>query len=298
MKEIEKIGIVGFGVMGSQISQLCAQSGYSVIASDVDEKILKSGVEEIKTGRWGLDKAVEKGKIKKDEAEEVFQRISTTTELKQACQNADYVIEVVPENMELKKEIFKKMDENSGEDTILASNTSSLPITDIAAATERPDKVIGMHFFQPVAVLKLVEMVKGLLTSDETVDRSKEVATKIGRVIAVVKDTGMGFPSIRLSRALAMEAIKLVEEGVATPKDIDAILKYGYNHPMGQFEMSDWIGLEIRAKVWDEQYKITGDPIWRVPPILKQLLISGYKGDPKRWKGSKGGFYEFFGEER
>jgi len=296
--KIEKIAVIGFGVMGREITRLCAQHGFKVVARDISDEILKAGVQEIKSGRWGLERAVEKGKITKDEAEAILSRIEVTTDLKYACKDADYVIEAVPENLELKKRVFAELDELCPEHAILASNTSSLPITQIAAATQRPEKVIGMHFFQPVAVMKLLEIVKGLLTSDETLETSKKLGEKLERVIAVVKDLGTGFPSIRLSHALFMEAMKIVEEGVATPKDVDIILKYGYNHPMGQFEFTDWIGIELRARVWEEMYRLTGDPKWRIPPLMRQLIAAGFKGDPKRWKGSRGGFYEYFGQER
>ncbi|MDF2954841.1 MAG: 3-hydroxyacyl-CoA dehydrogenase [Candidatus Alkanophagales archaeon MCA70_species_2] len=296
--EIEKIAVIGFGVMGREITRLCAQHGFKVVARDISDGILKAGMKEIKSGRWGLEKTVEKGKMTREEAEAALSCIEVTTDLKYACNDADYVIEAVPESLELKKKVFAELDEICPEHTILASNTSSLPVTQIAAATKRPEKVIGMHFFQPVVVMKLLEIVRGLLTSDETLEVSKRLAEQLGRVIAVVKDMGTGFPSIRLSHALAVEAIRIVEEGVATPKDVDIILKYGYNHPMGQFEFTDWIGLELRAKVWEEMYKLTGDSKWRTPPLMRQLITAGFKGDPKRWKGSRGGFYEYFGQQR
>ena len=201
---------------------------------------------------------------------------------------------MIPEDLELKKRVFKDLDSKTDEDVILASNTSSLPITHIASATSKPERVIGTHFFQPVHVMKLVEVVSGVLTSEKTVQVTKNLLEKLERVVVFVKDNGKGFPSVRLSHALFREAMQIVEEGVASPEDVDKILKYGYGYPMGPFELTDWVGLDMRAKIWDEMYKLTNDPKWIVPPLVRLLIISGYRGNPKTRKGSKGGFYEYF----
>lgn len=296
--EIKKVGIVGFGLMGTEIGRLLAQSGYEVLATDVNDEVLQQGMQEITSGRWGLEKAVEKGKIGKEEAEQALERINVTTDTRKVCNSVDCVIEVVTENIDLKKKVFKELDEISPEKVILATNTSSLSITQIAAATNRPDRVIGTHFFQPVSVMLLAEIVCGLLTSDETLAASKEMLLRLGRKLAVVKDTGSGFASIRLTHALFMEASKIVDEGVATPKDVDMILKYGYGHPMGPFEMTDWIGLDMRIKIWMGMYGITNDPKWNPPPFMKQLIAAGYFGDPKKRKGSSGGYYDYFGQTK
>ena len=298
MRKVETIGIVGFGLMGREITRLCAQHGFKVIARDVDEKILQNGLEEIKSGRWGLSGAVAKGKLTREEAEAVINRIAVTTNTDEVCHQADYVIEAAPEDLELKKQIFKELSSKAGEDVVLASNTSTLPITLISAAAENPERVITTHFSQPVAVMRILEICLGRLTSEETLETTKELAAKLDRIISISKDMGTGVPTARLSMALLTEAFNLLEEGIATPKDIDICARYSYGHPMGPMEMRDQVvGWELVGKVRDEMLRLTGDERWKNPALLKQMLALGYKGNPKKW-GGKGGIYELFGQKR
>lgn len=287
--KIKCIGVLGFGTMGRQISLLCAERGFDVIATDIEENVLKKGYKEIEET---LNRRVEKKKITKEKSSEILSRIELTTNFGKLCEKAHYIIEAIPESLDLKKKAFKDLDSKT--DVILASNTSSLPITLLASETSKPERIIGTHFFQPVHVMKLVEIVTGLLTSKKTLDVTVDLMEKLDRIVVVVKDNGRGFPSIRLSHAIFMEAMRIVEEGVASPEDIDKILKYGYGHPMGPFELTDWIGLDMRARIWEEMYRLTNDSKWIVPTMMKMLISSGYLGNPKRKKGSKGGFYDYF----
>ena len=299
MRKVEKVGVVGFGVMGREITRLCAQHDFKVIAYDVDEQILQSGLGEIKDGRWGLSGAVAKGKLTHEQAEAAMNRIIVTTDMGEVCRQSDYIIEAVPEDLELKKKVFEELDFKTGEDVVLASNTSMLPITFIAAATQNPERVITAHFFQPVAVMKLLEISLGRLTSEDTLQITKQLGIKLDRIIAIARDTGTGVPSTRLSNALLAEAMRLLEEGVATPRNIDICARYGHGYPMGPLEMRDQVvGWEIVARIWDGMLRTTGDPKWTAPPLMKQMFPLGYKGNPKIWKDSKGGIYEFFDEER
>ncbi len=288
-----KVVIVGFGLMGRQIGQLFAQKGFEVIGVDRTDEILGTALNEIMEGRFGLKRAVKRGKLTEEEAKESFERISTTTNLKGACGKASFVIESVYEDLALKKDVFKKIDSYCRGDVILATNTSTLSITEIATATNRPDKVIGMHFFNPPQVMRLVEVIRGLLTSNETINFTKDLARKLGKHPIVVKDYP-GFATSRLGIKLFLEACEMLQEGVANIQDIDTCMRLGYGHPMGPFELADLIGLDTRLKIIEALRAQTGDPAWKTPVILKQLVASGYIGDPKLKPGSKGGFYEYY----
>lgn len=288
LEDIQNVTVLGAGVMGRGISQVMAQAGYQVFMRDIQKEFLDSAMSSIKSS---LQKFVEKGKFSKEQMEETLSKIALTTDLEEAVKDAHLVIEAVPEKMELKKEVFKQADQASNLNTILATNTSTLSITEIASAVNRPEKVVGMHFTNPVPLVPMVEIISGLLTSHETIEVIKGVTSKIGKTAIIVKDSP-GFVSSRLGIALFLEASRMVEEGVASVKDIDTSMRLGYGHRMGPFETCDLVGLDARLNNIVAMYQATGDPQWRVPKLLKQLVASGYLG---KKEGSKGGYYTYFG---
>ena len=282
--EIKKICVVGAGVMGSGIAQVCAQAGFPVNMYDIKQEFIDKGLNNIK---GNLKRSVEKGKISQDEADKILGRITTTIDLKQAAKDVDFVIEAAPENMEIKKQVFKDLDEFTPKNAILASNTSSLSITEIASATKRPEKVVGMHFFNPAPVMKLVEVVKGHLTSQETVETVKELAKKLGKTPVECKDSP-GFIANRICVPMINEAITALQEGIASKEDIDLAVKLGYNHPMGPLELADLIGLDIILAIMETYYKEFNDPKYRPATLLKQMVRAGLLG---RKTGK--GFYQY-----
>ncbi len=288
VEDIKNIAVVGFGLMGSGIAQTFAQAGYNVVGRDVNEDILRRGMESIKSGPFGVLKAAEKGKIPKDEAEAIINRIKTTTDLREAVKDADFIVEAVFEDLELKKKVFAEVDEAAPPHAIIVSNTSSLPITAMAAATKRPDKVAGMHFFNPAPVMRLVEVIRGLQTSDETVEVVRGVAIKLGKTPVIVNRDITGFIANRIGILGMLEAIKMLENGVATKEDIDNAMKLGYNWPMGPFELADLVGLDTLLLVCNAIYNETGDPRYFPPDLLKRMVTAGNLG---RKVGK--GFYEY-----
>lgn len=287
VEDIKKVAVIGFGTMGSGIAQVFALAGYEVTARDVAQEFLDRGLSLIKDGPFGLNKAVEKGKLKREDAEAALARIKTTTNLAEAVKDADIVIEAVFENLDLKKQVFKEVDENAPSHTIIASNTSTLSITALASATKRPEKVVGMHFFNPVPVMRLVEVVKGLATSDETVEVVKQLAIKLGKTPIVCKDVP-GFVANRIAFPYLVEAMRLYEMGVASAQDIDTAMKLGYNFPMGPLELIDLIGLDVTLDILETLYKETGDSKFCPPTILRQMVRAGWLG---RKTGK--GFYSY-----
>ncbi len=290
IEDVRTIAVLGAGTMGHGIAHLCAEKGFEVSLQDIEEDFIQSGLDRIKKFLQG---SIERGKIAKQEADAMLARIKTTTNLKEAVKNADLIIEAVPENIALKKELFKELTVVSKEAAILASNTSTLSITEIASATDRPHKVIGMHFFNPVQLMKPIEIIRGMLTSDETVELVKSLALKLDKTPLVVKDSP-GFASSRLGLSLFLEASKMLEEGVASVKDIDLGTKLFYGHKMGPFETCDLVGLDARLNNLNSLYQATGDPKWAPPLLLKQLVASGYYG---KKPNSKGGYYAYLGLE-
>jgi len=251
---------------------------------DIKQEFIDKGLNNIK---GNLKRSVEKGKISQDEADKILRRITTTIDLKQAAKDVDFVIEAAPENMEIKKQVFKDLDEFTPKNAILASNTSSLSITEIASATKRPEKVVGMHFFNPAPVMKLVEVVKGHLTSQETVETVKELAKKLGKTPVECKDSP-GFIANRICVPMINEAITALQEGIASKEDIDLAVKLGYNHPMGPLELADLIGLDIILAIMETYYKEFNDPKYRPATLLKQMVRAGLLG---RKTGK--GFYQY-----
>ncbi|HWQ77405.1 MAG TPA: 3-hydroxybutyryl-CoA dehydrogenase [Anaerovoracaceae bacterium] len=271
--DIKKVFVIGAGAMGSGIAQVAAQSGYTVVIRDISAEIVDQAIEKMTAG---LRRLAEKGKLSQDEADQIRKRLSGTTELEDV-QDADLVIEAVTEDADIKKELFKNLDKLCKPAAILASNTSSISITEIAGATARPEKVIGMHFFNPVPVMKLLEIVRGHVTSEETLSTVLEVGKQLGKETIVAKDK-FGFIVNRLLDPMLNEAIFLVEEGVGTPEDIDKGMVYGLNHPMGPLAICDLAGLDVLLAVMEVVYRETGDSKYRPAPLLKKMVRAGHLG--------------------
>ncbi|OGQ09425.1 MAG: 3-hydroxybutyryl-CoA dehydrogenase [Deltaproteobacteria bacterium RIFCSPLOWO2_12_FULL_43_16] len=281
--DIKTIGIIGAGMMGSGISQVTALSGFEVIMMDVKDAFLQRGIENIKRG---LDKMLEKGKITSEDKEKTLARIRTTTGLEDMAL-ADFVIEAASEIKELKLNIFTRLDEICPKNVILSSNTSSIPITRIASATKRPDKVIGMHFMNPAPVMKLVEIIKGRDTSDETFATVKSLTEKIGKIPVESKDHP-GFIVNRILMPMVNEAIFALMEGVASKEDIDTAMVLGTNQPIGPLALADLIGLDTVLSIMESIYKETKAPKHQPCPLLKKYVDAGNLG---RKTGK--GFYNY-----
>lgn len=280
---IKTIGIIGAGTMGSGISQVTALSGFEVIMMDVKDEFTHIGIENIKKG---LDKMLEKGKITLEDKKKALARIRTTIKLEDMAQ-ADFVIEAVSETEELKLNILKRLDEICPKNVILSSNTSSIPITRIASATKRPDKVIGMHFMNPAPVMKLVEIIKGKNTSDETLTVVKNLTEKVGKVSVESKDRP-GFIVNRILMPMINEAAFTLMEGVASKEDIDTAMVLGTSQPIGPLALADLIGLDTVLSIMESIYKETKAPKHQPCPLLKKYVSEGKLG---RKTGE--GFYHY-----
>jgi len=280
--EIRTIAVIGAGTMGSGIAQMAAQSGYEVVMKDVKDEYVRNGFTKIKER---LEKRAHEGKLEIREQERVLSNIRITTSL-QDCGSADLVIEAAAEKEEIKKEIYRELDTLCHEGTIFATNTSSLSITRLAQATGRPDRFVGMHFMNPAYAMKLVEIIRGLRTSEETIDIIRAVAEKMGKVSVVVND----FPGFVISRVIATminDAIYCLEEGVAPREGIDAIMKLGANHPMGPLELADLMGLDICLEILEILQVELGEK-YRPCPLLRKMVAAGKLG-----RKSREGFYEY-----
>jgi 3-hydroxybutyryl-CoA dehydrogenase len=273
MIEVKRVSVIGLGVMGSGISEVMARSGMEVYAVDVNDECIRRGLDRIKQS---MGKALERGKITKDEYEGSLSRIKTTTSLKEAVKDIDLVIECVPENMELKKALFREVEMLCPQHAIISSNTSSLSITSLASALKRQDRFVGFHFFNPAPIMKLVEVIRGANTSDETVETVVKVAERCGKVPVVVNDAP-GFVSTRMHAAFVLEAMRILQEGVATAKAIDDIAKLGYNHPMGPLELADLMGLDVVLDIYEYLAQEYGER-FKPPSILKKLVNAGHLG--------------------
>ena len=280
---IQKVGVVGFGAMGSGIAQACAQAGFDVTVRDVDQAALDRGFGVVD---GSLARLVKAGRATEADAKATRGRIRGTTALGD-LKDSDLVIEAALEIIETKREIFAELDRICPPATILASNTSSLPIVEMAAATKRPDRVAGVHFFNPVAVMQLVEIVRALTTSEETVAALREFAERLGKRGIVCKDTP-GFVVNRLMVPYLLGAIRALEEGVAAPDEIDDAVKLGLRHPMGPFELLDYTGLDINLHVANVFYDEFKDPSMAAPPLLRRMVAAGHLG-----RKSGRGFYEY-----
>ena len=271
---VKKIGIVGTGIMGNGIAQVAAQAGYEVIMRDVEQKFIDRAFDTINKS---LGMMREKGKVTADEVSRVLGRIKTTLDLKDvATSGAELIIEAVPEDLHLKKEVFRELDEICPKETVLATNTSSLSITAIAAATKRPAKVIGMHFSNPVPVMMGVELIKGRDTSEETLELAKEVCKKMGKEFFIAADFP-GFAGNRMLPLFANEAFYLLWENIASAEDIDRMCKVLLRHPMGPLELADFTGLDTLLSVLEYLHKEIGER-YRPCPLLKQLVAAGHLG--------------------
>ena len=270
---MEKIFVLGAGTMGSGIVQAFAQKGYEVIVRDIKDELVQSGIVRINNG---LSKLVSKGKMTEETKEDILSRISGTTDMNLAA-DCDLVVEAAIENMKIKKEIFAELDKICKPETILASNTSSLSITEVASATNRPEKVIGMHFFNPAPVMKLVEVIAGINTPKEVVDKIKAIAEEIGKTPVQVEE-GAGFVVNRILIPIINEAAFIKMEGVSDIAGIDAAMKLGANHPMGPLELGDFVGLDICLAIMDVLYNETGDSKYRACPLIRKMVRGGNLG--------------------
>ncbi|MEW5898511.1 MAG: 3-hydroxyacyl-CoA dehydrogenase [Bacillota bacterium] len=271
--EIKTLAVIGAGTMGRGIAQVAAMGGYDICLVDVEEKILQNAVGEIQKK---LQKGVELGKVSPEQQKASLERIKTTTDRKLAASRADFVIEAVPEIIALKIEVFQDLDRVCPPHAILATNTSGLSITEIATSTRRPEKVIGMHFFNPVHLMKLVEIVRGMETSDETLAFTKEVAARMGKEVVEVNESP-GFVTSRINALIGNEAFYLLQEGVARAEDIDKAIKFGLNHPMGPLELGDLVGLDARLRVLEHLHATLGEK-YRPCPLLVKYVKAGRLG--------------------
>lgn len=271
--EIKRIMVIGAGFMGSGIAQVMAAAGYDVVLMDVADGFVRKGMAAIEKNLAG---GVAKGKLAEADKTATLGRIIATTELGQA-KDCDLVIEAIIENKQAKMDLYRQLEEICPPHVLFASNTSSIPITELATATKRPDRFAGMHFFSPVPVMKLVEIIRGLKTADATVQAIREITDRIGKVGVFVKD-GPGFLVNRVNAALRNEVYNCLAEGVATIEDIDKALKFGLGHPMGPFELGDFVGLEIGLAVAETLWENFKDPKWRPALSLRKLVASGDLG--------------------
>lgn len=279
----ETIGVIGAGTMGNGIAQVAARAGYGVVMRDVKDEFLERGLQAID---MSLQRDVDKQRLSEEEKQSIIKRIKSTTELG-ALGEASFVVEAVTENLDVKTELFSALDRITPPEAILASNTSSISITRLGAATSRPDKVIGMHFMNPVPVMKLVEVIRGLATSDETYERVRNLSERLGKTALDCNDSP-GFVSNRVLLPMINEAIFTLHEGVATRESIDGIMKLGMNHPMGPLQLADFIGLDVCLAILNVLYDGLGDPKYRACPLLKRYVDAGWLG-----KKTGRGFYEY-----
>ena len=287
MASVETIAVIGAGTMGHGIAQVAAFSGFRVLLSDVDRESLARGVQSIEKN---LAKGIQLAKLTEDDRDRTLQQIHGTIKLEE-CAAADLIIEAAPEKLDLKQEILRQLESTSDRPFIFASNTSSLSITEIARSSKRPEAVIGMHFFNPVHIMRLVEIVVGQKTSAETVDTVTDVGRRMRKEPILVKDVP-GFASSRLGVALGLEAMRMVEQGVASARDIDTAMELGYNHPMGPLKLTDLVGLDVRLSIAEYLHRELGTETFRPPELLRRMVSEGKLG-----KKTGEGFYDWSKEK-
>jgi 3-hydroxybutyryl-CoA dehydrogenase len=280
---IKTVGVLGAGTMGNGIAHVFARAGFRVILRDVEKRFLDRGLETISKN---LEREVKKGKLSDDDVPVIVARIKPTIEMA-AVADADFVVEAVPEQLDLKVRVLKEADATLRPGAILASNTSSISITQLAAQTNRPERFIGMHFMNPVPVMELVEVIRGLATSDETFQATMVLCEGLGKKPVAVNDSP-GFVSNRVLMPLINEAAFCVMEGVATPEAVDAVMELGMNHPMGPLELADFIGLDVCVDILEVLFKGFGDPKYRACPLLRKYVAAGWLG-----RKSGRGFYKY-----
>lgn len=283
MSSMQRVLVVGSGTMGNGIAQVCAQAGMDVAMTDVSAAVLEKGMQSVQKS---LAKLVEKGKLDAAARDAVLGRITTGTDPGAHAASADVIVEAIPERMELKVALFRELSAKAPAHALLGTNTSSLSVTEIAGAATDPGRVIGLHFFNPVPVMELLEVVRGLSTSDATQERALAFGAKIGKKAIVVKDFP-GFATSRLGVMLGCEAIRMVEQGVASPADIDTAMKLGYRHPMGPLELTDLVGLDVRLSILEHLHRELGEQ-FRPPALLRQMVRAGHLG-----RKTGRGFYSY-----
>ena len=281
--KITKIGVIGAGTMGHGIALVAAKAGYTVVLNDISDDFINKGLDKI--NRF-LTKSVDKGKMTAEEKQQILTRIAGNKSL-ESLKDMDVVIEAIFENAEVKKQLFKKLDIICKKDTLLCSNTSTIPITDLASVTQRPNQFIGMHFMNPVPLMKLVEVIRGLRTSDHTTKTILDLSEKIGKVPIEVND-GPGFVSNRVLIPMINEAVYCLMDGTGTAEAIDGVMKLGMNHPMGPLELADLIGLDVCLDIMTVLYNGFNDSKYRPCPLLKKMVQAGYLG-----RKTDHGFYEY-----
>jgi 3-hydroxybutyryl-CoA dehydrogenase len=283
-KPTERIAVLGAGTMGHGIAQVAAMAGFRVELFDVADAALKSALAKV---RQNLAKGVERGKVTAEVRDRALGHLTTTKALSGAVGDADLVIEAVPEDLNLKKSLFDSVDAQAPDHALLATNTSALSVTEIAASTRRPSQVVGMHFFNPPHILSLLELVRAEQTSDATLAAARAVGERMGRELVVVNDSP-GFATSRLGLVLGLEAIRMVEQGVASPADIDRAMELGYRHPMGPLRLTDLVGLDVRLSIAEYLHRELGGEQFRPPQVLRRLVRAGKLG-----KKTGEGFYRW-----
>ena len=286
--EIKKIAVLGAGLMGNGIAHVCAQAGYEVKMRDIDQKFVDKGIATIKKN---LERGLEKSRITQKEIDEILGRIEGVLDLKEAVKDVDLVIEAVPEIVSLKLDVWKEVDGAAPEHAILASNTSSISITQMAAATKRPGKFIGMHFFNPVPVMNLVEIIKGQATDEETAKIIVDVSKKLGKETVIVNEAP-GFAVNRILVPTLLEAVFAIQEGVATVEDMDTAVRLGLNWPMGPLTLLDFVGLDTALHISDYFVDEFKDSKYRAPTLLRKMVRAGWLG-----RKSGMGFYDYSGDK-
>ena len=281
---IRRIAVIGAGTMGHGIAYVAAASGYEVRLADADTATLATGIRRIAEA---FDRAIERGKATPESRDASLARVTSAAQANEAAREADLVIEAVPERLELKQSIFSDLEATVSPEAILASNTSSLSITRIAQGLVHPERVVGLHFFNPVPVMRLLEIVRGERTTDAVVATSRAFATSLGKTPIVVHDTP-GFATSRLGVVLGLEAIRMLEQGVASAEDIDRAMELGYNHPMGPLRLTDVVGLDVRLAIAEHLHATFGDDTYRPPALLRRLVSEGKLG-----RKSGQGFYSW-----